>query len=116
DHRHGGRGRECRVARHRPSRAPLSHNAGLFDRVPNWVGLKRVEPVLYDSAHPSSPAPGLLWLPMAEASMDKFDQITSFVRVVELGGFAAAAGDLAVAPSLVTAHIKALEQRLGARL
>jgi DNA-binding transcriptional LysR family regulator len=53
---------------------------------------------------------------MAEASMDKFDQITSFVRVVELGGFAAAARDLAVAPSLVTAHIKALEQRLGARL
>jgi DNA-binding transcriptional LysR family regulator len=48
--------------------------------------------------------------------MDKFDQITSFVRVVELGGFAAAARDLAVAPSLVTAHIKALEQRLGARL
>ncbi len=48
--------------------------------------------------------------------MDRFDQITTFVRVVELGGFAAAARDLGVAPSLVTAHIQALEQRLGARL
>jgi DNA-binding transcriptional LysR family regulator len=48
--------------------------------------------------------------------MDRFDQITTFVRVVELGGFAAAARDLGVAPSLVTTHIQALEQRLGARL
>lgn len=48
--------------------------------------------------------------------MDRFDQIATFVRVVELGGFAAAARDLGVAPSLVTAHIQALEQRLGARL
>jgi DNA-binding transcriptional LysR family regulator len=48
--------------------------------------------------------------------MDRFDQITTFVRVVELGGFAAAARDLGVAPSLVTSHIQALEQRLGARL
>jgi DNA-binding transcriptional LysR family regulator len=48
--------------------------------------------------------------------MDKFDQITTFVRVVELGGFAAAARDLGAAPSAVTTHIQALEQRLGARL
>jgi DNA-binding transcriptional LysR family regulator len=48
--------------------------------------------------------------------MDRFDQISTFVRVVELGGFAAAARDLGVAPSLVTTHIQALEQRLGARL
>jgi DNA-binding transcriptional LysR family regulator len=48
--------------------------------------------------------------------MDRFDQIRTFVRVVELGGFAAAARDLEVAPSLVTTHIQALEQRLGARL
>jgi DNA-binding transcriptional LysR family regulator len=46
--------------------------------------------------------------------MDKFDQITTFVRVVELGGFAAAARDLGAAPSAVTTHIQALEQRLGA--
>ena len=48
--------------------------------------------------------------------MDRVDQITTFVRVVELGGFAAAARDLGAAPSAVTTHIQALEQRLGARL
>ena len=48
--------------------------------------------------------------------MDRFDQITTFVRVVELGGFSAAARDLGVAPSVVTSHVQALEQRLGARL
>jgi len=48
--------------------------------------------------------------------MDKLDQIMTFVRVVELGGFAAAARDLELAPSVVTTQIKGLEERLGARL
>src|SRR5262245_5778425 len=48
--------------------------------------------------------------------MDRFDQITTFVRVVELRGFSAAARDLGVAPSVVTSHVQALERRLGARL
>jgi DNA-binding transcriptional LysR family regulator len=48
--------------------------------------------------------------------MDRFDQIATFVRVVQLQGFSAAARDLGVAPSVVTTHIQALEQRLGARL
>jgi DNA-binding transcriptional LysR family regulator len=48
--------------------------------------------------------------------MDRFDQIATFVRVVELGGFSAAARDLGIAASVVTTHIQALEQRLGARL
>ena len=48
--------------------------------------------------------------------MDKLAQITTFVRVVERGGFSAAARDLQVAPSVVTTHIQALEQRLGVRL
>jgi len=48
--------------------------------------------------------------------MDKLAQITSFVRVVELGGFSAAARDLQVAPSVVTTQIQALEQQLGVRL
>jgi len=52
----------------------------------------------------------------AGVEMDRFDQITTFVRVVELGGFSAAARDLGVAPSVVTSHVQALEQRLGARL
>jgi DNA-binding transcriptional LysR family regulator len=42
--------------------------------------------------------------------------MTTFVRVVELGGFSAAARDLQVAPSVVTTHIQALEERLGVRL
>jgi DNA-binding transcriptional LysR family regulator len=48
--------------------------------------------------------------------MDKLAQITTFVRVVELRGFSAAARDLQVAPSVVTTQIQALEQRLGVRL
>jgi DNA-binding transcriptional LysR family regulator len=48
--------------------------------------------------------------------MDKLAQITTFARVVELGGFSAAARDLHVAPSVVTTQIQALEQRLGVRL
>jgi DNA-binding transcriptional LysR family regulator len=48
--------------------------------------------------------------------MDRLDQIMTFVRVVELGGFSAAARDLEVAPSVVTTQIQALEQRLGVRL
>ena len=48
--------------------------------------------------------------------MDKLDQIMTFVRVVELGGFAAAARDLELAPSVVTTQIQALEQRLAVRL
>ena len=48
--------------------------------------------------------------------MDKLDQMVTFVRVVELGGFSAAARDLELAPSVVTTQIQALEQRLGARL
>jgi DNA-binding transcriptional LysR family regulator len=48
--------------------------------------------------------------------MDRLTQITTFVRVVELRGFAAAARDLKLAPSVVTTQIQALEQRLGVRL
>jgi DNA-binding transcriptional LysR family regulator len=48
--------------------------------------------------------------------MDRFEQLSTFVRVVELRGFSAAARDLGVAPSVITTHIQALEQRLGARL
>src|SRR5262249_58539922 len=63
---------------------------------------------LHDPQHPG--------LVRAGVEMDRFDQITTFVRVVELGGFSAAARDLGVAPSVVTSHVQSLEQRLGARL
>jgi len=48
--------------------------------------------------------------------MDRLTQMSTFVKVVDLGGFAAAARNLGIAPSIVTTHVQALEQRLGARL
>ena len=48
--------------------------------------------------------------------MDQLNQMSTFVKVVERGGFSAAARDLGVAPSVVTSHVQALEKRLGARL
>ena len=43
-------------------------------------------------------------------------QVTSFVAVVEEGGFAAAARRLFLSPPAVTAHVKQLERELGTRL
>jgi DNA-binding transcriptional LysR family regulator len=48
--------------------------------------------------------------------MDRVSSMLSFVKVVELGGFAAAARQLNLANSVVTGHVKSLEERLGARL
>ena len=45
--------------------------------------------------------------------MDRFSSMLSFVKVVENGSFAAAARQLNLSPSLVTTHIKSLEDRLG---
>ena len=48
--------------------------------------------------------------------MDRVSAMLSFVKVVELGGFASAARQLGLANSAVTAHVKSLEERLGVRL
>jgi DNA-binding transcriptional LysR family regulator len=48
--------------------------------------------------------------------MDHVGCLTTFVAVVEKGGFAAAARHLSVAPATVTRQISTLEHRLGARL
>jgi DNA-binding transcriptional LysR family regulator len=48
--------------------------------------------------------------------MDRMTSMSTFVRVVEAGGFAAASRKLNMSPSSVTGHVKALEDRLGARL
>lgn len=48
--------------------------------------------------------------------MDRLNAMQLFVRVVELGSFAAAANQLGVAPSVVTRQIAALEAHLGAKL
>ncbi|HEY2226887.1 MAG TPA: LysR family transcriptional regulator [Xanthobacteraceae bacterium] len=48
--------------------------------------------------------------------MDRLSAMTSFVRVVEDGGFSAAARRLNISTSVVTTHIKSIEDRLGVLL
>jgi DNA-binding transcriptional LysR family regulator len=48
--------------------------------------------------------------------MDLVQSMRVFQRVVDEGGFAAAARKMALAPAVVTRHIQDLEQSLGARL
>ncbi|PLZ00958.1 LysR family transcriptional regulator [Burkholderia sp. WAC0059] len=48
--------------------------------------------------------------------MDRLTSIEVFVRVVELGGFTAAAGASDISPTMVSNHIQALERHLGAKL
>ena len=48
--------------------------------------------------------------------MDRFDELTVFLRVVEAGSFSGAARALAMSPSAVSKLVGRLEARLGARL
>jgi DNA-binding transcriptional LysR family regulator len=48
--------------------------------------------------------------------MDRLTSLTVFARVVECGGFSAAARRLNMSATMVTNHIQSLEDRLGARL
>lgn len=48
--------------------------------------------------------------------MDRLTGMEVFVRVVELGSFTAAAEASGISPTMVSNHVLALEQRLGARL
>jgi len=48
--------------------------------------------------------------------MDRVLGMTTFVKVVDSGGFAAAARALNMSPSAVTLHVQAIEDRLGVRL
>ena len=48
--------------------------------------------------------------------MDRFAAIEAFVRVVESGGFAAAARSLRLSPAMVSKHVATLEARLATRL
>lgn len=48
--------------------------------------------------------------------MDRFTSMSVFVRVVETGGFAAAAEAAGISAAMVGNHIRALEAHLGARL
>jgi DNA-binding transcriptional LysR family regulator len=51
-----------------------------------------------------------------ESHMDRLVSIATFVRVVENGGFAAAARHLNVSRTMVSSQVQELEDRLGARL
>ena len=48
--------------------------------------------------------------------MDRFVALETFVRVVDRGGFSAAAQDLRISRAMVSRHVQELEARLGARL
>jgi len=48
--------------------------------------------------------------------MDRVASMTAFTTVVASGSFAAAAQRLNMSPAMVTNHVRALEERLGARL
>jgi DNA-binding transcriptional LysR family regulator len=48
--------------------------------------------------------------------MDRLTSLTAFVRVVDSGGFSAASRRLNMSTSMVSNHVQALEDRLGARL
>lgn len=48
--------------------------------------------------------------------MDRVSSMLSFVKVVEKGGFSSAARELNLSTSMVTTHVKSLEDRLGVRL
>ena len=49
-------------------------------------------------------------------TMDRVSSMLSFVKVVDTGGFTSAARQLNLATSVVTTHVKSLEDRLGVRL
>ena len=48
--------------------------------------------------------------------MDRFTSLTAFVRVIESGSFSAAASRLNMSKTMVSNHVRALEDRLGVRL
>ena len=48
--------------------------------------------------------------------MDRMTSMATFVKVVESGGFSAAARALGISPSMVTTHVRVLEERLAVRL
>jgi DNA-binding transcriptional LysR family regulator len=53
---------------------------------------------------------------LAHSHMDRFQAMTTFVTVVETGGFASAARKLDVSPSVVSRVVTELEEWLGVRL
>ena len=59
-----------------------------------------------------SSSAGAYW----ETTMDRLTSLTTFVGVVDSGGFSAAGRRLNMSTTMVSNHVHALEERLGARL
>ncbi|PAM39267.1 LysR family transcriptional regulator, partial [Acinetobacter baumannii] len=53
---------------------------------------------------------------MARTDINRSGELEVFVRVIETGGFSAAARSLEMTPSAVSKLVARLEQRLGTRL
>src|SRR5260370_1084668 len=53
---------------------------------------------------------------MGKGPVDRFDNMRVFAKVVESGSFAGAAARISISASMVSQHVKELEERLGARL
>ena len=53
---------------------------------------------------------------MGRLDVNRSGELEVFVRVIELGGFSAAARACGMTPSAVSKLVSRLEQRLGARL
>src|SRR5258705_6663040 len=50
------------------------------------------------------------------AIMDRLTSMSVFVKVADLGSFAAAAKELRLSPTMIGKHMRHLEERLGSRL
>jgi DNA-binding transcriptional LysR family regulator len=48
--------------------------------------------------------------------MDRLTSMSVFVKVADLGSFAAAAKELRLSPTMIGKHMRYLEERLGSRL
>jgi DNA-binding transcriptional LysR family regulator len=48
--------------------------------------------------------------------MDRLTSMSVFVKVADLGSFAAAAKELRLSPTMIGKHMRHLEERLGSRL
>jgi len=53
---------------------------------------------------------------LLEGLVDRFDNMRVFAKVVESGGFTSAAARLGMSASMVSQHVKELEERLSVRL
>src|ERR1700733_9834919 len=98
-----------RLATERHSRPDRTQRRSARYRAPENLGLCTTD---------DADVPRLLVDPglIIGSRMDRLANIAAFVRVVENGGFAAAARHLNVSPKMGSKHLQELEDQIGARL